>query len=260
MYKTGNKVRPFNQKDLQLAVAISHQAALTIQRMNLLEKLRKEQQALFLFQRFVSPTEVEYMVQNYLKDGYLPGLVEQEVTIMFADIADSTRLAEKIGAQEFGNLLNRFYWDITGTVFSNGGLVKYLGDGIMTVFGMTGKEKFGIDRDQEITRAVQSARGILNHVEATDYGEKFHIGIGMNTDSALIGYVGTQERIEVTAVGDVANITFRLQEIARPNRLLVGPDTALGIAGKLPMSDLGFLELRGRSAPIRIYEVFRNTI
>jgi adenylate cyclase len=260
LYKTGNRVRPFNQRDLQLAVAISHQAALTIQRMQLLEKVRKEQQARLLFQRFVSPTEAEYMVQDYMKDGYLPGLMEKEVTIMFADIANSTMLAEKMGAQEFGDLLNRYYWDITGTVFSNGGLVKYLGDGIMAVFGMTGKEKYGIDRDQDLTRAVQSALAILNHIEVTDYGEKIQIGIGMNTGEALIGYVGTQERVEVTAVGDVANVAFRLQDLARPNRLLVGPETAMGVAGKLPLSDLGFQEMRGRTEPIRIYEVLRNKI
>jgi len=260
MYKTAEGDRPFSQKDLQLAVAISHQASLTIQRMKLLEQVRKEQRARMLFQRFVSPAEAEYMVQNYMRDGYLPGLMAQEVTIMFADIANSTTLAERIGAQKFGDLLNRYYWDVTGTVFANGGLVKYLGDGIMSVFGMTGKDKYGIDRDQNITRAVQSAIGILNHIEVTDYGEKIQIGVGMNTGKAMIGYVGTQERVEVTAVGDVANVAFRLQNLARPNRLLIGPDTALGVAGKLPLSDLGYQDLRGRTKPIRIYEVLRNIV
>jgi adenylate cyclase len=260
MYKTGGNVRPFSQKDMQLAVAISHQAALTIQRMHLLEQVQKEQQARELFQRFVSPTEAEYMVKNYLKDGYLPGLMEQEVTIMFADIAKSTALAERMGAQEFGDLLNRYYWDVTGAVFANGGLVKYLGDGIMAVFGMTGAAKDKIDRDQNLIRAVQSALAILNHIEATDYGEKIQIGVGMNTGKAMIGYVGTQDRVEVTAVGDVANVAFRLQSLARPNRLLVGPETAVGVAGKLPLSDLGLQDLRGRTKPIRIYEVLRNKI
>jgi adenylate cyclase len=258
MFKTGGTVRPFSQKDLQLAVAISHQAALTIQRMHLIEQVRKEQQARQLFQRFVSPTEAEYMVQNYLRDGYLPGLMEKEVTIMFADISNSTTIAERIGPQKFGDLLNRYYWDVTGTVFTNGGLVKYLGDGIMAVFGMTDIPTEGIHRDRNLILAVQSALSILNHIEVTDYGEKINIGIGMNTGKAMIGYVGTQERVEITAVGDVANVAFRLQDLARPNRLLVGPETALGIAGRFPLSDLGFQELRGRTNPLRIYEVLRN--
>jgi adenylate cyclase len=260
MYKIGGNIRAFGQKDMQLAVAISHQAALTIQRMHLLEQVRKEQNARAMFQRFVSPTEAEYMVQDYIKDGFLPGLMEREVTIMFVDIANSTHLAEKIGVQQFGDLLNRYYWDVTGTVFANGGLVKYLGDGIMVVFGMTGKNDDQIDRDKNLTRAVQSALAILNHIEATDYGEEIQIGIGMNTGKAMIGYVGTQERVEITAVGDVANIAFRLQNLARPNRLLIGPDTALGVAGKLPLSDIGLQELRGRTQPIKVYEVLRNKV
>jgi adenylate cyclase len=219
MYKIGGNIRAFGQKDMQLAVAISHQAALTIQRMHLLEQVRKEQNVRAMFQRFVSPT-----------------------------------------VQQFGDLLNRYYWDVTGTVFANGGLVKYLGDGIMVVFGMTGKNDDQIDRDKNLTRAVQSALAILNHIEATDYGEEIQIGIGMNTGKAMIGYVGTQERVEITAVGDVANIAFRLQNLARPNRLLIGPDTALGVAGKLPLSDIGLQELRGRTQPIKVYEVLRNKV
>jgi adenylate cyclase len=258
MYKNESSERPFSQKDLQLAVAISHQAALTIQRMNLIEQVRKEQRAREFFQRFVSPTEAKNLVQDYLDDGYLPGLIEREVTIMFSDIANSTKLAERIGPQRFGEILNRYYWDVTDSVFSNGGLVKYLGDGIMAVFGMTGRRSSPMDKPQQIQSAVKAALRILDHIELTDYGEDIIIGIGMNTGKAMIGYVGTQERVEVTAVGDVANVAFRLQSLARPNRLLVASETAVGIAGRMPISDLGLQNLPGRSQSLRIYEVLRN--
>jgi adenylate cyclase len=258
MYKTEGAERPFSQNDMQLAVAISHQAALTLQRMLLLEQVRNEQRARELFQRFVSPTEVQNLVKDYLKDGFLPGLMEREITIMFADIANSTTLAERIGAQRFGEILNRYYWDVTDTVFANGGLVKYLGDGIMAVFGMVSGTTDSLDRDQVIQPAVRAALGILDHIEVTDFGEDICIGIGMNTGKAMIGYVGTQERVEITAVGDVANVAFRLQSLARPNRLLVGPETAVGIAGKLPLTDLGLQDLQGRANPLRIYEVVRE--
>jgi adenylate cyclase len=258
LYKTEETDRPFSEKDLQLAVAISHQAALTIQRMRLLEKVREEQRAREFFERFVSPTEVQGLVKDYLQDGYLPGLMEREVTIMFADIANSTQLAERIGAQRFGGILNRYYWDVTDTIFSKGGLVKYMGDGIMAVFGMSGGTTTKMDRDLLLQKAVRAALGILDHIEVTDYGEKIIIGMGMNTGKAMIGYVGTPERVEITAVGDVANVAFRLQSLARPNRLLVGPETAMGIAGKMPLNDLGLKELPGRTKPLRVYEVLRD--
>jgi adenylate cyclase len=258
MYKTGDLNRPFSQKDMQLAVAISHQAALTIQRMQLLEQVKEEQRARELFQRFVSPAEVKNLVQDYLKDGFLPGLMEREVTIMFADIANSSSMAERIGAQRFGEILNRYYWDVTDSVFSHGGLIKYLGDGVMAVYGMSGRLAQSLDREQQLINAVEAAVEILDHIADADYGEEITIGIGMNTGKAMIGYVGTQERVEITAVGDVANVAFRMQGLARPNRLLIGPDTATGIAGKLPLGDLGIQEIPGRTQPLRIYEVLRN--
>ena len=171
--------------------------------MQLIDQIRKEQQAKELFQRFVSPNEVHNLVvEGYFTDGVLLGPIEREVTIMFADIANSSQLAEGLGAKRFGDLLNRYYWDVTDTVFSNGGLVKYMGDGIMAVFGVTGRITESLDKDEQLLRAVQSAISILDHIEVTDYGEEINIGVGMNTGSAMIGYVGTQERVELIAVGD----------------------------------------------------------
>jgi adenylate cyclase len=249
MYKVDVGERPFTQKDLQLAVAISHQAALTIQRMQLLEKIKKEQQGRLLLERFLSPTEAEYMLEEYMEMGQLPGLRELEVTILFADLADSVKMAEQVGAKRFGDVLNRYYWDVTDTVFGYGGLVKYLGDGIMAVFGMTGK------RADDPLRAVQAGLSILEHLKTVDYGIEIEMGIGVNTGLAVLGYVGTQQRVELAALGDVVNVAFRLQHMARPNRLLVGPETAVGVAGKLPLSDMGMQEIKGRTQPLRIYEV-----
>ncbi|HEU4745306.1 MAG TPA: FHA domain-containing protein, partial [Anaerolineales bacterium] len=77
--------RAFTRNHLQIAIAISHQASLTIQRMNLLEKVRKEEQARQLFTRFVSPSEVKLLLKSYLDTGELPPLHEEKVTVMFAD-------------------------------------------------------------------------------------------------------------------------------------------------------------------------------
>jgi len=80
--------RPFTMNHLQIAVAISHQASLTIQRMNLLERVRREEQIRQLFTRFVSPSEVKLLLKNYLETGELPPLHEYKVMVMFGDIAE----------------------------------------------------------------------------------------------------------------------------------------------------------------------------
>jgi class 3 adenylate cyclase len=254
MYKKKPDARPFDERDMQLAVAISHQAALTIQRMILLKQIQEEQRGRQLLQRFLSPQEVEFMLQDYLENGYLPPLDEREVSILFADIQDSTGLSERLGAKAFGEILNRYYWDLTDMIFEFGGLVRYAGDGIMAVFGMTD------DSDIHASQAVQAGLAMLNHVDATEFetDEDIVIGVGVNTGAAAVGYVGTQQRVELTALGYTVNIAHALQLLARPNRLYVGPETAVGIAGKLPLRDLGLVGLKGDDQKYHAYEILRT--
>jgi adenylate cyclase len=254
LYKTSSDTRPFDDSDLQLAVAISHQAALTIQRMHLLDQIEQEQRGRQLLQRFLSPQEAEYVLHDYLKSGMLPPLDEREVTVLFADIMDSTGLSERLGAKAFGEILNRYYWDLTDMIFENGGLVRYAGDGIMAVFGMTdGKEDHSI-------RAVEAGIAMLEHIDEIDFGvdDEIIIGVGINTGVAAIGYAGTQQRVELTALGYTVNVAHSLQLLARPNRIYVGPDTAVGVAGKRPLRDLGMVGLKDGEQDFHAYEVLRQ--
>ena len=255
MYKTDPLEPPFNQHDLQLGVAISHQAALTIQRMQLMKRVQEEQNARRLLQRFVSPAETDFILQGYLSSGQLPELQEMTLTILFADIVDSTGLAERIGPQRFGALLQRYYEDMTAIIFAHGGLVdKYLGDGLMAVFGMTGR-----DTDPE-GRAVQTGMEMLAQIEAINLSEQDQItvGIGINTGVVMAGYVGTAERVELTVLGDTVNVASGLQAVARPNRLVVGPATVACIVGRYTMRRVGAINVKGRIRDIQAYEVLRE--
>jgi hypothetical protein len=128
------RTRGFTRNHLQIAVAISHQASLTIQRLNLLERVRKEEQIRQLFTRFVSPSEVKLLLKNYLETGELPPLHEEQVTVMFADIAESTRMGETMGVKKFASILNQFYNDCADIIFKYSGMLKYLGDGVLAIF------------------------------------------------------------------------------------------------------------------------------
>ena len=124
----------------------------------------------------------------------------------------------------------------------------------MAVFGMTdGREDHG-------ARAVQAGLAMLDHIDATDFGvdEKIIIGVGINTGIVAIGYAGTQQRVELTALGYNVNIAHALQLLARPNRLYVGPNTAVGVAGKLPLRDLGMIGLKNGEQKFHAYEVLRQ--
>ncbi|GAB4578858.1 MAG: adenylate/guanylate cyclase domain-containing protein [Anaerolineales bacterium] len=255
MYKTNPQTRPFEQQDVKLAVAISHLASLTIQRVMLVERVREEQKTRSLFQRFLSASEVEYLLQDYLQTGQLPGLKVQKVTVLFTDIADSTRLAEALGVEKFGELLTNYYKDITEIVFEHGGLInKYLGDGVMAVFGMTNHEK------HPETQAVRAGLAIRKKIALrSQEGWPYNVGIGINTGTTMAGYIGTQEHVELTVIGDSVNIAARLETLARPDKLLIGPATRAGLSGEFETVRIGETSIRGRSEPIQVYQVLTET-
>lgn len=244
--------RAFTRNHLQIAIAISHQASLTIQRMNLLEKVRKEEQIRQLFTRFVSPSEVKLLLKNYLETGELPPLHEEKVTVMFADIAESTRMGEKMGVKNFGSVLNQFYNDSADIIFKYNGMLKYLGDGVMAIFVDLPGEP-----EPEV-RAIISGRELLGRVKATGHlvlNQRTIMGITINTGVAMVGYIGTRERAEFNALGDVVNVVFRMQEYARPNRIVVGPATVAAIIDKYPTQRIGAVTIRGRERAVQVYEV-----
>jgi len=255
VYKTRPLARPFDQRDLQLAVAISHQAALTIQRTRLLKRIRQEQRIRGLLQRFFAAPDAEVFLQDYLQTGRLPELSEQTLTVLFTDICDSTGLAERLGAWRFSKILSRYYQDMTGAVFEQGGLVnKYLGDGLMAVFGVTRNKP-----DPE-ERAVHAALEMLRRLEALSEveGEKIEVGVGVNTGPAIAGYLGSEDRVEYTVLGDAVNVAQRLQEQARPNRVFIGAATRVAINGNFNFRAVGNVELRGRTQLIETFEVLRS--
>lgn len=254
MYKTVPSERPFDQQDVQLAVAISHQTALTLQRTQLLEQVAEEQRIRQVLQRFVSPAEAEYIMQNYQSVGALPGLAEHRVTVLFADIADSTGLAENLGPKKFGEILTLYYQQMTNIVFEYGGLIdKYLGDGVMAVFGMTGE---GDDHEEKAARA---GLDMLVNIENMfrDVPEGINIGIGVNTGDVVAGYVGTKQRVELSVLGDTVNVAAGLQEIARPNRLLIGPATQAAVVNLFETRRVGSIVVKGRLREVQAYEVLR---
>jgi adenylate cyclase len=239
---------------LQVAVAISYQAALTIQRLMLLDQIRKEEQARQLLMRFVSPAESKFLLQDYLKSGKLPPLAERKVTVLFADIADSTGMGERLGPQRFAEILNKFYADAVAIVFKYHGILKYLGDGIMAIY----MDVETSDMLPSEERATLSGYELLRRTKTTgrlQADSQTVIGVSINTGVAMVGYIGTSERPEFNALGDPVNVAFRMQEYARPNRIVAGPATIAAIVEKYRVQRIGEISLKGRQQPMQVYEI-----
>lgn len=252
VFKNRPHAPPFDKRDLQLAIAISHQAALTIQRMNLLDRVRQQEHISNLLNRFLSPQEAEFLLKEYLETGTLPPLSEHTVTILTADIWESTRLAENLGARRFSDILAQYYDAMSQVIFKHGGMLnKYIGDGLMAVFGMPHQPP-----DPE-ERAVSSALDMLAKLQEMNVSaeESITIGIGINTGPAIAGYMGTQDYVEFTVIGYPVNIAWGLESLARPNRILIGPQTYQAVQGKFQIQPIGEIEIKKPGKPIPAFEV-----
>jgi adenylate cyclase len=150
-----------------------------------------------------------------------PGGAELEISVVFADVRGSTSMAERTSASEFRRLLQAYYRAAGSAIDANGGIIdKYLGDGIMALFipVITGENHAG--------RAIEAGRAILAGVERDGLVARgLMVGAGVHTGEAFVGVVGSDEKVDFTALGDTVNIAARLGGLAAPGELLVSRAT-----------------------------------
>lgn len=248
---------PFDKRETQLAIGISHQTALTMQRIELLDKIRQEGQVKQLLLRFVSPVEAEGLLVDYFETGSLPDLVEKNVTVLFTEIADPGGLVEQRGSRKFSSYIKSAHQFVTQRVFKHGGIVKYLGDGILAFF-MDVQDKLGHEE-----RAAIVAREVIEYLKRTvppEPDQPCEAGIAINTGKALVGYVGTQERVEFDVLGNLIKETCRIHEHVLPYHVLIGALTAEAIRNKYSVAKSDSLAMSWSEQPIQLHELsFKRT-
>lgn len=156
-----------------------------------------------------------------------PGGAELPISVVFADVRGSTGLAERTSASAFRSLIQDYYRSAAVAVDSSGGIVdKFLGDGVMALFIPV------ISGENHPARAIEAGRAILTAVERDGLATRgLMVGAGVHTGEAFVGVVGSDQKIDFTALGDTINICARLGGLAGPGELLVSRDawTAAGL-------------------------------
>ena len=245
----------FNQDDLELLKAIGSQVAMVIEQSALNERIREEERMRDRLQRFHSPQVIDMILKGWeetIDDVMEPK--ELMATILFADIVGFTHLSESMPPRQINIILNRFFSRMTDIVFSHAGtLDKYIGDGLMAVFGAP------MEKEDDAERAVRAALEIRRQVTAmmkkTSEESKFDIRIGLNTGRVVAGNIGSPKRMEYTVIGDPVNIASRLESMAKPNQIIIGEETFTLVKGKFKIQGIGTRKVKGKSSEIMVYEV-----
>lgn len=204
--------------------------------------------------RFLSP-EVALRIEKGELDMALGGK-RTEVTVLFADVVGFTPLAERREAEETVAILNELFGLLTEIVFRHGGLVdKFIGDSIMAVFGAPEPQP------DHAARALRAAEDIMRFLETASetfrqtHDVQIRLAIGVNSGVAVVGNIGSERRMDYTAIGDAVNLAARLETLASPNQVLVGASTAELVGDAFELTRLGERAIPGRDRPAVVYEL-----
>ncbi|MEZ5305987.1 MAG: adenylate/guanylate cyclase domain-containing protein [Pyrinomonadaceae bacterium] len=247
----------FTQDDLELITAVAAQTAVAVETIKGHKRLAREEVARANYSRFMP----EYVVKELLEkpDSFRLGGANQTITVLFADIRGFTALSEKENPEKVVGLLNRYFSAMSEIIFEHGGtLDKYLGDGLMALFGApTASEK---DADNAVRTAIdlqKRVKQLTAELRAEGYPE-FSIGIGLHTGVATVGYIGSERRSEYTAIGDTVNLASRLESNAEGGQILISEATAMACNESFRIRKREPLVVKNRVQPVSLFEVKWN--
>jgi adenylate cyclase len=245
---------PFSPDDLDLLNAIAVHTGIAINTVISHERLQKQAQARASFERFLPRQVVDHILRS--PDAIKLGGVRQMVTALFADIRNFTSLSENCTPEVIVNLLNHYFSMVSEIIFRHGGtLDKYIGDGLLALFGAPYVGE--LDAVQAVRAAIEIQRTMVsfNEKQLAKNLPQIAVGIGINTGQAIVGYIGSETRLDYTAIGDTINTTSRLQNLAQPGQIVISENTMQVLDESFILRPLGTERLKGRNANLRIAEV-----
>jgi adenylate cyclase len=216
-----------------------------------LRRTRETERVRRLFARYTSDAVVEEILRT--GEVNLTG-EKRDVTVLFADIRNFTAFAESRPPEEVMRVLNEVLGRLADSVLEWGGtLDKFLGDGLMAVWGAP------VKHDDDAASAVSAALRMMEEFRAQQHldpdAPKFELGIGLNTGPVLAGSLGSARRTEYTCIGDTVNVASRLCALAGPGEILVGEGTARALEHVGPLEPLSPVRVKGKAQPVPLFRV-----
>ncbi len=249
----------FSKDELNVFSVIAAEAAISFDNAQSHEELSRrvlEKQAL---ERFLSSSIVDKILSN--PDQVHLGGENQTATILFADIRGFTRMSEKMQPQEVVELLNEYFTLMTDLIFENGGtLDKYLGDGIMAVFGAPLAKPDDAVRAAKTAVEMQQALARLNTSWEARGRPSWKMGVGVNTGPVTAGNIGSSKRMDYTVIGDSVNLSSRLCANAKEGQILISESTFQLLDGSFPARRLNPIRVKGKESQIEVYEIMWDEI
>jgi adenylate cyclase len=246
--------KTFSSQDLDLLLAVAHQAALGIERDRMSRQFAAERHVRDYLSKYIDKQIVEQIsARADVEDPLAPA--ERKVTILFSDIVSFTKISEKLQPTELANFIREYLSAMTDIVFAHGGTIdKYIGDAVMALFGAP------VTTDNASECAVRAALEMKERIASFSApGQKIplRVRVGINTGVAIVGNLGSDRRMEYSALGDAVNVASRLETFARPNEICVDDTTYAETKQHFAYELIGDIDVKNRLQPVPVYKVIK---
>jgi class 3 adenylate cyclase len=221
------------------------------------DSIQQKQRIQTAFGRYVNDYVLNQLLEGPDEEA-LTG-IEREVTILFCDIRGFTHLSEGMKAQDVVALLHETFQIVSDRILERGGTIdKFIGDSVMAYFGAP------VQQSDHAARAVSAAIDILGCIEERNRAVRegddasivpVEVGIGIHTGVVVVGNIGSDRRMDFTAVGDAVNVAHRLEKLARPGEILVSEAVQRIVRAEQRLVFEGERHLSGREEPVHVYSV-----
>jgi adenylate cyclase len=216
---------------------------------DLTDKKRLEAQR-SLFRRMVSPAVIEQLDPEKLQLGGK----RTQITTLYADVRGFTSFSELYDPVQLVTVLNCYLAAAADAILAQEGTIdKFMGDAVMAVFNAP------IPQADHTLRAVKAAIGIRDAIQNLhcELPDEFHLafGVGINYGEAVMGLVGTQQRIDYTAIGDSVNTAKRIQENAGGGQILISSEAYAQVLDQVDARQVKPIIAKGKRQPVEVYEI-----
>jgi adenylate cyclase len=183
------------------------------------------------------------------------------LTVLFCDIRGFTPMSERLEPEVVAELLGEYLTDLTAVVFKHGGTVdKYVGDCIMALYNVP------FEHPEHAQQAVRTANEIQEHTRALSERWKARTGVdlvngvGICTGEAIVGTLGSRQRLEYTAIGDTVNLAARLETLTKEFEapIIISEATYALLNDEFSVRPLGTVTIKGKEKPAKIYAVLKS--
>ena len=226
-----------------------------------IEHFIREQREKRRLSQFFSPDVLREIVRH--REDVNLGSARRLITVFFSDLRGFTSLSERMEPEVVAEMLKEYLTEMTEVVFRHAGTVdKYIGDCVMAIWNAPFDDP---------NHAVNAVRTALDFQEKTlsvsakweaKLGGKIRNGVGINTGEAVVGTMGSRQRLEYTAIGDTVNLAARLESITKEynTSIVISENTYDYIKGQFMTRELGAVTVKGKARPVKIYAVLPTDI